>query len=178
MPAGQARPASGYEETDTNKIARRAGFAPQTFYRWFDDKDSIFAEVYARWRAGEWAAIESALEETTDPRAVARIVVSHHVTHRRFRRSLRRLAVERPALRAARAAARRDQVARLVRLPAVAERDPARLASALLAIERLADAVAEEEFADLGIAAAEALDLVARAIARLFTPAVSATRQY
>ena len=27
----------GFSGTDSNKIARRAGFAPQTFYRWFKD---------------------------------------------------------------------------------------------------------------------------------------------
>src|ERR1700679_2017991 len=32
----------GFQGTDTNKIARRAGFAPQTLYRWFDDKTAIF----------------------------------------------------------------------------------------------------------------------------------------
>jgi AcrR family transcriptional regulator len=27
----------GFSGTDTNRIARRAGYAPQTFYRWFKD---------------------------------------------------------------------------------------------------------------------------------------------
>src|ERR1700761_8551817 len=39
----------GFEGTDTNKIARRAGFAPQTLYRWFDDKTAIFLAVYSKW---------------------------------------------------------------------------------------------------------------------------------
>ena len=36
---------SGYAGTDTNRIARRAGFAPQTFYRWFADKTAILRAV-------------------------------------------------------------------------------------------------------------------------------------
>jgi AcrR family transcriptional regulator len=37
----------GFEGTDTNKIARRAGFAPQTLYGWFEDKTAIFLVVYS-----------------------------------------------------------------------------------------------------------------------------------
>ena len=37
----------GFLGTDTNKIARRAGFAPQTFYRWHKDKTAIFLAVMA-----------------------------------------------------------------------------------------------------------------------------------
>src|SRR4051812_9867208 len=36
---------SGFEGTDTNRIARRAGYAPQTFYRHFTDKTAIFIET-------------------------------------------------------------------------------------------------------------------------------------
>lgn len=43
----------GYFGTDTNKIARRAGFAPQTFYRWFRDKTEIFLAVYRLWEEQE-----------------------------------------------------------------------------------------------------------------------------
>ena len=44
----------GFEGTDTNRIARRAGYAPQTFYRNFADKTAIFVETYQRWLAVEW----------------------------------------------------------------------------------------------------------------------------
>src|SRR5215470_8598720 len=40
----------GFLGTDTNRIARRAGFAPQTFYRWFGDKTEIFIKVYEQWQ--------------------------------------------------------------------------------------------------------------------------------
>ena len=45
----------GYDGTDTNRIARRAGFAPQTFYRWYKDKEEIFIEVYREWQSSEAA---------------------------------------------------------------------------------------------------------------------------
>src|SRR5688572_2853570 len=43
---------AGFEGTDTNRIARRAGYAPQTFYRHFADKTTIFVETYHRWVEG------------------------------------------------------------------------------------------------------------------------------
>jgi AcrR family transcriptional regulator len=35
----------GFEGTNSNAIARRAGYAPQTFYRHFEDKREIFLAV-------------------------------------------------------------------------------------------------------------------------------------
>ena len=48
--AADAFNAHGFHGTDTNKIARAAGFAPQTFYRHFEDKLAIFIAVYEAWR--------------------------------------------------------------------------------------------------------------------------------
>lgn len=39
----------GYFGTDSNRIAREAGYAPGTFYVHFPDKLGIFLEVYRRW---------------------------------------------------------------------------------------------------------------------------------
>ncbi len=39
----------GYHGTDTNRIARAAGYTPGSFYTHFRDKKSIFLEVYRRW---------------------------------------------------------------------------------------------------------------------------------
>src|SRR5580698_765738 len=49
--------AHGFEGTDTNRIARAAGFAPQTFYRHFEDKRAVFLAVYERWWKGESDAL-------------------------------------------------------------------------------------------------------------------------
>src|SRR5258708_16055725 len=47
----------GFARTDTNRIARRAGFAPQTFYRWYTDKTDIFVQLYQPWVAQELKAV-------------------------------------------------------------------------------------------------------------------------
>src|SRR6185436_2515069 len=47
----------GFAGTDSNRIARRAGFAPQTFYRWYEDKIDIFIHVYRAWIAEEVNAV-------------------------------------------------------------------------------------------------------------------------
>lgn len=142
---------SGYLDTDSNKIARAAGFAPQTFYRHFNDKLDIFIAVYERWLAEEFAAIRLIAETTGDPAAIAAAVLDHHVQWRLFRRSLRMLAAENDRVRTARAESRRRQIASLARLDSNAGRPVAEIAAALLAVERLCDALAEGEFADLGI---------------------------
>jgi len=144
----------GYSGTDTNKIARRAGFAPQTFYRWYDDKTAIFIAVYRRWEADEYTLLGELVAKQASARRLMNAVVEHHRRHLVFRRSLRRLAVEDLAVRRARAESRLRQIDNIVRLRRDTSRtlEPAQVAVALLQVERLADALAEDEFADLGVA--------------------------
>src|SRR5580692_1296371 len=81
----------GFEGTDTNRIARAAGFAPQTFYRHFEDKRAVFLAVYERWWKGESAALEKAADAGEPPsgEAAARIALAFHTKWRGFRRALR-----------------------------------------------------------------------------------------
>jgi AcrR family transcriptional regulator len=156
----------GYFGTDTNRIARCAGFAPQTFYRHFDDKIAIFLAVYEGWWTAEVKAVDAVFSHAkagSRALAAARVVLDFHVRWRIFRRSLRHLAVEDPRVRAARAAARKAQIERLHQ----AGRGPAERISALLTVERLCDAAADGELADLGLSQNVALTLVARAMAAL-----------
>ena len=99
----------GYDGTDTNRIARRAGFAPQTFYRWYQDKEAIFIEVYREWQSSEAQAIGSLLQVDADDAALVDACVGYHESYRKFRRSLRQLSYERPRVRAARAESRRNR---------------------------------------------------------------------
>jgi AcrR family transcriptional regulator len=149
----------GFHGTDTNRIARAAGYAPQTFYRHYDDKIAIFLAVYDRWWRSEGRAIAKIIAARGSFEDIADTVICFHTRWRIFRRSLRHLAVEDSRVRAARAAARLEQLHSLK-----AKRAPAQLAAALLALERLCDAVAEGEFADLGISRAEARKMVAQAV--------------
>ena len=164
--------AHGFHGTDTNRIARRAGYAPQTFYRHFADKTAVFIAVYDRWWKDEIAALGPALERKSTEQSAqraARIVMGFHVRWRGFRRALRHLALEDPNVRAARIAARMAQMARLRAMSGNGrpQRSDAELVGALLTIERLCDAAAEGELADLGLSARAATALVARAMSEL-----------
>jgi AcrR family transcriptional regulator len=160
--------AHGFEGTDTNRIARAAGFAPQTFYRHFEDKRAAFLAVYERWWKDESAALEKAGGGgPPGSEAAARVVLGFHTKWRGFRRALRHLAIVDPEVRAARAAARRAQIARIKEFANQASRSDADLAAALLKAERICDAAAEGELADLGLSSTAAKALVEAAVKEL-----------
>lgn len=141
----------GFGGTDTNRIARRAGFAPQTFYRWFEDKLDVFIKIYDRWRRDELATLSRLLAENASDARLAQAVIAHHKAYVIFRRSLRLLSVENAAVRVARAESRLSQIAFIRKMNANPGRDDASLAVVLFQTERLADAVAEGEFQDMGL---------------------------
>jgi AcrR family transcriptional regulator len=141
----------GFGGTDTNKIARRAGFAPQTFYRWYQDKVDIFIKTYERWQREELDTLSKLMAESASNIRLARAVVAHHEAYLVFRRSLRQLAVENDAVRAARARSRLNQIVYIKTISPNVGRDDASLAAMLLQTERLADALAEGEFRDMGL---------------------------
>jgi len=82
---------------------------------------------------------------------LARAVVAHHRAYLVFRRSLRQLSVENKIVRAARARSRLNQIEYVKSLSPNVARDDASLAAMLLQTERLADALAEGEFRDMGL---------------------------
>lgn len=141
----------GFGGTDTNRIARRAGFAPQTFYRWFEDKLDVFIKIYDRWRRDELATLSRLLGENASDARLAQAVIAHHKAYLIFRRSLRQLSVENAAVRAARAESRLSQISFIRKMNSNSHRDDSSLAVALFQTERLADAVAEGEFQDMGL---------------------------
>ena len=160
--------AHGFDGTDTNRIARAAGYAPQTFYRHFVDKRAAFLAVYDRWWKGESAALERpAQERPADVDAAARVALAFHTKWRGFRRALRHLAIVDAKVRSARTKARRAQIARIREFTGD-KRSDQDLIAALLKAERLTDAAAEGELADLGVSSAAAKTMVAAAIAELF----------
>lgn len=153
----------GFEATNTNRIARRAGYAPQTFYRHFEDKRAIFLAVYARWVDEEFTA----LTDIRDADKVAGIIIRHHRKSLRFRRALRALSVADDAVRKARAESRRAQIKAMKELTAVSRKlEDEKCTAALLTIERLADACAEGEFKDLGLPARAGQNALAELLAR------------
>ncbi|TDP49299.1 TetR/AcrR family transcriptional regulator [Zavarzinia compransoris] len=156
---------TGFEQTNTNRIARRAGYAPQTFYRHFPDKLAIFLAVYERWVGAEAAAF-AATDRAID---AADVLIRHHRGSLMFRRTLRALTLTDPRVRAARAASRLAQVERLrQRFPQLAQTGGTELAFSLLTIERLADAHVEGELRDMGLAEADSRQELARRLAQAF----------
>jgi hypothetical protein len=87
-------------------------------------------------------------ENASDIR-LAHAVVSHHKAYLVFRRSLRQLSVENDVVRAARARSRLNQISYLKTINPSLAREDASIATTLFQIERLADALAEEEFRDM-----------------------------
>ena len=160
----------GFGGTDTNKIARRAGFAPQTFYRWFPDKEAIFIQTYERWTREEFAAVDALLAKRASAARVAQAIVAHHEAYRVFRRSLRQLSVENAVVRAARARSRLNQIAYVKSLSPNDSRADAAIATMLLQTERLSDALAEGEFRDMGLDEKAGEKALAGLIHDLLTP--------
>lgn len=146
----------GYGGTDSNKIARRAGFAPQTFYRWYADKTEIFIAVYEAWEAQERGALEALADKHASRSRMVETIVRQHRQFRIFRRSLRLLAVENPQVRKARARSRKRQTDAILKWQNLPEQQRDLVLVRLLQIERLADALAEGELKDLGVAEAAA----------------------
>jgi len=151
----------GLHGTDSNRIARAAGYAPGSFYKHFTDKRAIFLEAYEAWVTAEWQAIERAIAaggsgEATATRIVA-LLLALHRRWRGFRASLRALVATDAA---ARRSHRRQRVRQLRLLrelrvryggPALASEDDALL---LFTLERVCDAVADGELRDLGLSRA------------------------
>lgn len=142
---------AGYNATDTNKIARRAGFAPQTFYRWFSDKTEIFIAAYHAWVEEEQDVLGRLISRQATTEQIAAAIIRQHKNYRVFRRSLRLLAVEDPLVRAARTASRRQQAQNLCHWRGLPDDAMQGMLIRLLQIERLADAAAEDEGDDLSI---------------------------
>lgn len=165
--AAEAFEAHGYFGTDTNRIARAAGYAPGTFYKHFVDKRAAFLAVYEAWIAREWEGVATLARSRSGDRA-ARIgdhVIAQHREWSGFRASLRALLVLEPAIREAHRASRARQLALMERLGL---RGRAENAALLLAVERIADAIADGELAALGVAEPEArAQLVGLIAARL-----------
>jgi AcrR family transcriptional regulator len=164
----------GYDGTDSNRIARRAGFAPQTFYRWFEDKAEIFIAVYEDWQAAEATTLRELLTAAAPAAALADGVVAHHRGYLTFRRSLRQLTYESARVRAARAESRKRQIAFIRSLQGPGSADEASLAPLLLQVERLADAIAEGEYQDMGLPQGTGEAALAALIGLLCSPPTTA----
>jgi AcrR family transcriptional regulator len=149
---------SGYHGTDSNRLARTAGYAPATFYKHFPHKRAIFLAAYEAWVTAEWEAIEAILRQGgRPPRLAARIVEQVLALHRHWRglrASLRALVAQDPEARAFYRKQRRRQLKMLAALRSstvAAARGREEDAILLFTLERVCDAVADDEVRDLGL---------------------------
>jgi len=153
----------GYHGTDSNRLARAAGYAPATFYKHFPDKRSIFLAAYGAWVTAEWSDVERLVRAGGSATAVAaRIVDAVLAMHRRWRglrASLRGLVAADAEARAFYRRQRRLQLQRLAALrPAGAADRSVDDALLLFTLERVCDAIADGELRDLGVAVGPALE--------------------
>jgi AcrR family transcriptional regulator len=146
----------GYHGTDSNRIARAAGYAPGTFYKHFPDKRAAFLAAYAEWVAAEWTHVEQLVRAGGRPAALAAAIVEAvlemHRTWRGLRASLRALVAADGTARRFYRTQRRRQLGLLAALrPRTAELSVADDAMLLFTLERVCDAIADGELRDLGV---------------------------
>ena len=164
---------SGYHGTDSNRIARAAGYSPGTFYKHFADKREIFLAAFQDWVDREWQAIEREVSGTRDREALARRIVELtlglHIRWRGLRASLLALVARDPVVRRFHRAQRRRQLRLLAalrkRLGAPA-RPPEEDLVLLFTMERTCDAVAMGELRDLGASRSALLEALRAAVRR------------
>jgi AcrR family transcriptional regulator len=141
----------GFDGTDVNRIARRSGMAPTTFYRWFKDKTDVFVAVYRRWEAEEQQAMRRLLARNGATTALVEACIEHHRAHALFRRSLRRLGHEDAKVRQALAASRLERLQALKAWIGDPHPSDADLAVELLLFEGLATLLAEADLGEMGL---------------------------
>lgn len=158
---------AGYAGTDTNRIARRAGFAPQTFYRWFKDKAAVMAEVMAVWDEAEIAMWQAVVQDQhlTAPE-LAESLVDNLNPFLTFRLNLRAVLQQVPDIAARRAQGRRRLMETLAPL-VEAHLDREQLGSLLVQIDQLGEAIARGDLAELGLKGTQAHRALAGLIAQL-----------
>jgi AcrR family transcriptional regulator len=162
----------GYQGTDSNALARAAGYAPGTFYKHFENKREIFLAAYQAWVDAEWAGLGQLLAEGGPQQKLARRLVALTLDlHRRsavFRRSLRALVATDEAARDFYRGERRRQLELLrewSRRPGVQRRSAEEGMALLYTLERVCDSIADGEAESLGLREGPLTALLERQVA-------------
>jgi AcrR family transcriptional regulator len=156
--AGQLFNKAGYHGTDSNRIARHAGYSPGVFYKHFTDKREIFLAVYETWVSSEWKAAASHLQAGGSRRAIARRLIQNlvafHTRWRGLRASLMTLVFADPHIRRFYRQQRRRQLKIMANLRKEIGARPHRRedeAILLFTLERTGDAIAQNELRALSL---------------------------
>jgi AcrR family transcriptional regulator len=148
----------GYHGTDSNTIAKEAGYATGTFYKHFRDKREVFLAAYERWLASEWKEVDAELvrwgDTTETARRLVELTVRFHTEWRGLRASLMELVFSDAEVRKFFRKQRRRQLDHIVELrsrynlpPQTSEQD----ALFMCLTERVYDAIGQGEFQSLGL---------------------------
>jgi AcrR family transcriptional regulator len=168
----------GYHGTDSNRIARAAGYAPGTFYKHFPDKRAILLAAYEEWVNAEWTAVENEVRADRAPAAVAArivdLVLASHRRWRRLRSSVLGLVASDPMARRFYRRQRRRQLELLREMRGPVRGSPritANDAVLLFTLERTCDAIANGELRDLGVGLAPTVRVLRELVLRNLAPA-------
>ena len=152
----------GYFETDTNKIARRGGLAPATFYKHFRNKTEVFAAAFERLAVAEaqqlgdaclsYLQAGTALDDVAARFAQALIESRRHLVVLRSHATV--LQSTEPTVREAKVTVRRLAVEAATGYAAMAGLETCSLEELhvrMYVIDGLADAVARGDFGQHGV---------------------------
>jgi AcrR family transcriptional regulator len=149
---------SGFHGTDSNTIAREAGYATGTFYKHFRDKREVFLAVYERWLVAQWKEIDHELSQMRDARETARRIaelsIRFHTDWRGLRASLMELVFSDSQVRTIFRKQRRRQLDLMADLRsrfALPARTREQDAIHLYMTERVFDAIGQGEIQSLGL---------------------------
>jgi AcrR family transcriptional regulator len=148
----------GFYGTDSNKIARAAGYSTGVFYRHFEDKREIFLAAYEQWSIAEWEEVAKIMSGGGSDREMARALVLMFIdVHTRWRgllASLRQLVFTDQTVRSFHRAQRKRQLEWMARLRAQRKASSRRREQDIVylyATERTFDAIAQGELLALGL---------------------------
>jgi len=146
----------GYHGTDSNQIAREAGYSTGVFYKHFTDKRDIFLAAYETWVASEWKAVENELSSGATREATARrlvdLTLDFHTRWKGLRASLLELVFTDAKVRRFYRDQRRHQLdlmAKIRKNMGAPSRRREQDAIHLYTMERVGDAIARNELRDL-----------------------------
>jgi len=170
--AAQIFNSDGFHGTDTNRIAKAAGYTPGTFYTHFTDKRAIFLEVYQCWVDAELIDIAAGVKFKGPDQSerLAKTILNHHKKWKTFRASLRALYAIDPEIRTARLAQRARQIDAITTISVEAGREPlsrSRIFCNLLLLEVICDSIADGNLQTLRIRESEMFQILVENIGRL-----------
>jgi AcrR family transcriptional regulator len=164
----------GYHRTNSNQIALEAGYATGVFYKHFADKREIFLAAYETWVVSEWKAVENELSLGATRLATARRLVSltvdFHTRWKGLRASLLELVFTDAKVRRFYRDQRRRQLDLMAKIRKNIGAPPRRReqdAIHLYTMERVGDAIAQNELRDLHLNREIALAALVKKVADL-----------